>query len=363
MAASLELSRVEKRFPRGIAALDGIDLAIASGEIVTVLGPSGSGKSTLLGVIAGLERPDAGEVRIGGRRAERLPPWRRDVAMVFQQPAAYPHLSVRDNLAFGLRARGAGRDEVRRGVDEVADRLGLATMLDRRPAELSGGERQRVAIGRALARKPAVLLLDEPFSALDAPLRTALRVDLAEWQRHFGVTTVHVTHDQAEALALGTRVAVIERGRIAQVGPPDEVYARPASLFVAGFIGSPPMNLLPASVEFEADRLILHLDGAFECPRGQAWQAPLERRGPGPVVVGIRPEHVHVAGSGLRVEGVVEQVEPLGHETLATVTLSTGRVVVRLTPSAGLRVGDRVGLGLDLGRASWFDPGTGVRLG
>ena len=221
-------------------------LSIPEGERVVVLGPSGSGKTTLLRLIAGLETPDAGTVSIAGRDMQRIPPHRRDVAMVFQTPALYPHLNVFDNLAFGLKARRIARAERGRRVREVADILGIGRLLNRRTWELSGGERQRVALGRAVARRPAVLLLDEPFSSLDEPLRAALRAEVVELHRRFGSTLVHVTHDQAEAMSLGQRLAVLHQGRLMQLGSPREIYERPAHRFVAAFVGNPGMNILEA---------------------------------------------------------------------------------------------------------------------
>ncbi|RMD78569.1 MAG: ABC transporter ATP-binding protein, partial [Gammaproteobacteria bacterium] len=247
--AELALEGLGKVFPDGTAALRGVDLAVGEGELLVLVGPSGCGKSTLLRLVAGLERPSAGRVRIGGRDVTTLPPQRRDVAMVFQNYALYPHLSVAGNLAFPLRMRGVPRAQRRRRVAEVAALLGLEGLLERRPGELSGGQRQRVAMGRALVRRPQVLLLDEPLSNLDARLRVQLRAELAALQRRTGVTTLHVTHDQAEAMTLGHRVAVLRAGRLEQVGQPEALYREPATAFVAAFLGSPGMNLLAARLE------------------------------------------------------------------------------------------------------------------
>jgi ABC-type sugar transport system ATPase subunit len=248
LLAQIELHQVSKAFAPGAPALDRIDLVIAEGERMVVLGPSGSGKTTLLRLIAGLETPDTGTIRIGGLDMAGVPPHRRDVSMVFQNPALYPHLSVFENLAFGLRARGVARAERRSRVQAVAEMLGVGRLLNRRPAGLSGGERQRVALGRAVVREPRVLLLDEPFSNLDDPLRAALRGELVEVHRRYGCTVVHVTHDQSEALSIGQRLAVVHEGRIMQVDTPEGIYERPAQRFVASFVGSPGMNLLPCEV-------------------------------------------------------------------------------------------------------------------
>ena len=263
--AQIELHQVSKAFAPGAPALDRVDLVIAEGERMVVLGPSGSGKTTLLRLIAGLETPDAGIIRIGGRDMAGVPPHRRDVSMVFQNPALYPHLSVFENLAFGLRARGVARDERRRRVHAVAEMLGVGRLLERRPAGLSGGERQRVALGRAVVREPRVLLLDEPFSNLDDPLRAALRGELVKLHRRFGSTVVHVTHDQSEALSLGQRLAVVHEGRIMQVDTPGGIYERPAHRFVASFVGSPGMNLVACEVVLGETTLQIRPSGRRRC--------------------------------------------------------------------------------------------------
>ena len=246
--SQIELCGVSRAYAPGIKALDSLDLTIHEGERLAVLGPSGSGKTTLLRLIAGLETPDTGTIRIGGQDMLGVPPHRRDVAMVFQNPALYPHLSVLENLAFGLKARGMGRRKRRSRAGEIAEILGLGRLMDRRPDELSGGERQRVALGRAVAREPRVLLLDEPFSNLDDPLRAALRGELLALHRRFGSTLVHVTHDQSEALSIGERLAVLHEGRLMQLDSPDKVYEKPAHRFVAAFVGSPGMNLIQVEV-------------------------------------------------------------------------------------------------------------------
>ena len=248
MTAGLSLAGVSKAWD-GAVALSSLSLDVEPGELVTVLGPSGSGKSTALRIVAGLEAPDAGRVTIGERDVTGVEPADRGVAMVFQSFALFPHLSVADNIAFGLRARGAAREEARRRAREVAEPLGLAELLERRPAQLSGGERQRVALARGLAGKPDVLLLDEPLSNLDARLRAEARAEVRRVQADTGVTTLYVTHDQDEALALGHRVAVLDRGALQQVGTPDEVYDRPANRFVASFVGEPAMNLVAPAVD------------------------------------------------------------------------------------------------------------------
>ncbi len=369
------LHQVTKVFPGGIEAVSSISLALEAGEFLAVVGQSGSGKSTLLRLIAGLERPDAGEVWIGARRADRFPPWKRNAAMVFQQPAVYPFLNVFDNLAFGLKTRDVSRVERRRRVEAMAARLGLSKLLARRPDTLSGGERQRVALGRALVRRPEVLLLDEPFSALDTHLRTALRLDLIELHRHTGTTTVHVTHDQAEALALGDRVVLMDRGRISQIGTPGELYEHPATREVAGFIGNPPMNLLPCQFGIDSGRLQVRLgdvclDASVDDPR----LAPISRRCGGRVVLGIRPEHIRIvenanlpaleSGVAWIFRGQVEAVERLGYETLGVMKLLEvdGRLTVRFEPGQGPQLGQTLILALDRRRIAWFDLQSGRNL-
>jgi ABC-type sugar transport system ATPase subunit len=370
--AEVELRELTKVYPGQRPALERMSLAVRNGEFLVVVGPSGSGKSTLLRIVAGLETPDDGSVWIGGRRVDGLPPHRRDVAMVFQTPALYPHLTARDNMAFGLRARGVGIAEARTQVEPIAARLGLVSLLDRHPRALSGGERQRVALGRAIARQAGVLLLDEPLSSLDAPLRVAMRADLAEFHRHSASTMVLVTHDQAEAMALGDRIAVLHEGRLVQIGTPQEVYRRPATRFVAEFIGSPPMNLLPCEVETGAGGLRLRIAGA-EVDVGHTipWADVLGKRGGGPIDLGLRAEDIHVAsrgdspatGPGVALDTVVSRLEPLGHQTLATLAVARSqRLTIRLPQDAAVRVQDPLSVRLNLARAVWFDPATGRLL-
>jgi multiple sugar transport system ATP-binding protein len=252
----LVLTDLQKRFGP-LLAVDGVSLRVAAGELAVLVGPSGCGKTTTLRLIAGLEQATGGSIRIGDRPVDRLPPRSRDVAMVFQSPALYPHLSVLGNMAFGLRLRRVQNHEIQRCVAETAELLGIKDLLERRPAELSGGQQQRVALGRALVRRPAVLLLDEPFSSLDVPLRDELRRELGLWQRELRITTVHVTHDQQEAMQLGQRIVVLNEGRIQQIGSPMEIYNRPANRFVGHFMGSPRMNFFPARLVSRGGQLWL----------------------------------------------------------------------------------------------------------
>jgi ABC-type sugar transport system ATPase subunit len=293
-ATTVQLDQVVKSYPDGHVAIRGVDLTASAGEFLVLVGPSGSGKSTLLRLIAGLERPSAGHVVIGGIDVTDLPPQDRDLAMVFQSYALYPHMTVRDNLGYGLKVRRTDRVTIEKKVAEVAAVLGIQRLLDRRPAQLSGGERQRVALGRALVREPKAFLLDEPLSNLDPSLRAHARAELRRLHQTLGTTIVYVTHDQEEALTLGSRVAVMRDGAVEQVAPPLEIYSRPANTFVAGFIGAPAMNLLPA--------------GTLALKSGSA------------TVAGIRPHDVSFATSG-PLSATVELVEPRGHDCLVHLRL------------------------------------------
>ena len=373
--SQIEIRQLAKAYPGAIDALRPVDLTIGKGELVVVLGPSGSGKSTLLRLIAGLEAPSAGSVLFDGVNVTDVPPHRRDVAMVFQHPALYPHLSVFDNLAFGLKTRGLSRSQARTRVNTVAGMLGLDHVLTRRPGALSGGERQRVAIGRALAREPRVILFDEPFSSLDLPLRAGLRDQVIDLHRRFQTTLVHVTHDQSEALLMGDRVAVLDQGRVLQIGTPRAIYDQPSDRFVATFVGSPPMNILPCQINREGDSIQvvpLATDVAL------AWTAGVGALPPGwegttrLFDLGLRPEAIAVQDYDGRAEPrsfsptVIAQVRRLefnGPEVLATLTLGPHRLIARLP--AGQRIEDRQQAlaVLDLARAVWFDQSTGEALG
>jgi len=372
--AEIRLDEVSKTFG-AVRAVDDVSLAIEDGEFLVLVGPSGCGKSTLLRMIAGLEETSAGVISIGGRDVTDLPPRSRDIAMVFQSYALYPHMTVRQNLGYGLKARRTPKPEIVRRVDDVAELLGLTDMLDRRPAQLSGGQRQRVAMGRAIVRQPQAFLLDEPLSNLDAKLRVGMRASLAQLHRRLGVTTVYVTHDQTEAMTLGQRVAVMRSGQILQCDRPQQLYARPANLFIAAFIGSPAMNLVEATVA--GDRLSF---GQFTVPL--AGPAPRRER----VVVGIRPESFEDAAfaSGLPTIRVqVEVVEELGSdahvffhvdappmnaevlEAAAEGGLlpeSQALFTARLDARTGARVGAPLELAVDPARFHFFDPETGERL-
>jgi multiple sugar transport system ATP-binding protein len=292
------------------AALAGLDLDVADGELLVLVGPSGCGKSTALRLIAGLDTPDGGTLHIDARDVGRVPPQDRDVAMVFQGYALYPHMTARDNIAFPLKMRGVDKAERARRVDEAASLLGLGKLLDRRPGELSGGERQRVAMGRAIVRKPKVFLFDEPLSNLDAALRAELRVEIAALVRRLGVTSVYVTHDQVEAMTMGDRIAVMKKGELQQVGRPREIYEDPANAFVAGFLGTPPINFIEVE---KRDGEVIGAGARWPVPEGV--ELPLRAR------AGVRAEHLSLSkegegeGAGVSIEAVVKEIEPLGAET------------------------------------------------
>ncbi len=308
--SGIDLDRVTKVYPNGVRAVDDVDLEVNDGEFIVLVGPSGCGKSTLLRMVAGLEDVTDGAIRIGDRDVTELPPQARDVAMVFQNYALYPHMTVRDNLGYGLKMRKIGRAERERRVAEVARKLGLDELLDRKPAALSGGQRQRVAMGRAIVREPQAFLMDEPLSNLDAKLRVSMRAELAKLHEHLGVTTVYVTHDQIEAMTLGQRVAVLRDGVLQQVDTPQNLFRRPANLFVAAFIGSPSMNLVEADIEDGRARF-----AGFELELRPGTRPVAGRR----VILGIRPsdfEHDDAADPALPRIGVrAEVVEELGAET------------------------------------------------
>jgi ABC-type sugar transport system ATPase subunit len=353
--AELRLKDLSKRFGDGPAAVDGIDLQVADREFVAIVGPSGCGKSTTLRLIAGIEEETSGDIVIGGDRVNDLSPGGRDVAMVFQNYALYPHMSVARNMGFGLRRRGMARAEVARAVREAAEILELGDLLHRRPATLSGGQRQRVAMGRAIVRRPRLFLFDEPLSNLDARLRVSMRAEIRRLREIVPTTTLYVTHDQTEAMTMADRVVVMNAGRIEQVAPPMEIYRRPASLFVARFIGTPAMTVLDADVREDA----LHLrDGTcLDLPPGYA-----TGHAPRRVALGLRPEAVALCPDDGGLAARVETVEPLGQEIVAEFSTGPGRLWARLPPDTVLRPGAQVRLSLDAAQAHLFDPDTGRAL-
>lgn len=360
--AGVEIRRIVKQYGP-VEVLHGIDLSIRDGEFVVLVGPSGCGKSTLLRMIAGLEGVTDGEIEIDGAVVNDLPPRARDIAMVFQDYALYPHKSVYDNMGFGLRMRGAAKGDIDRLVHEAAEILQIGHLLQRRPGQLSGGQRQRVAMGRAIVRRPKVFLFDEPLSNLDAQLRAEMRVEIKKLHQRFGTTIVYVTHDQIEAMTLADRIAIMKDGEVQQYGTPDDVYNHPANRFVASFIGAPPMNMTQATVSGDARSLRLS-SGIEIAPAGGAGHGLAANAGRS-IIIGLRPEHVSLANDDptrARVSGEVELVEPLGSETQATVRVGDARFTGRFSPEAGLAHGQQITLGLALDRAHFFDANTGETL-
>jgi ABC-type sugar transport system ATPase subunit len=347
--AHVHFERVEKTYPGGARALRDFDLHVEDGERMVVVGPSGCGKSTVLRLLAGLEEPTRGTLRIGDRIANHLTPQDRNVAMVFQDYALYPHMTVRENLAFPLKMRRLSRTETAARIARIAAMLGLEGELDRLPKQLSGGQRQRVAMGRALVREPSVFLLDEPLSNLDAKLRGQVRTEIADLQRETGTTMLYVTHDQSEAMTLGDRVAVLEGGVLQQVATPRDLYERPANVFVAGFVGTPPMNLLPTELDASAPAAALRIGDQRLAFGASLLGAAREAAARGALTAGIRPEAFRLASAAADAAALrttVEHVEWLGHETLAHVSLGTAavRLVVRLPGMEQLARGQAVRL-------------------
>jgi multiple sugar transport system ATP-binding protein len=391
--ATLSLEQVTKVFPNGVEAVRALDLHVDEGEFVVLVGPSGCGKTTALRMVAGLEDVTSGTIRLDGKVVNDLSAKERDVAMVFQNYALYPHLNVLQNIAFSLRVRGVPKHERERKASEAADVLGLTEVVLRKPRQLSGGQRQRVAMGRALVREPSVFLMDEPLSNLDANLRVQMRSEVLRVQRRLGVATLYVTHDQTEAMTMGDRVAVLRGGTLQQLAAPQELYERPANLFVASFIGSPPMNLYEGAVSGAADGLVLSLGS-----QRLALPADLGHGRPGLIagearklVVGIRPEHLTVAEGGTDRETTlaarIELIEALGNESLVHFSTDARRIrhrggawtadaaavqasgdiagasaaegVARVDPQIRVAAGDGIALAVDVGRLHFFDAETG----
>jgi ABC-type sugar transport system ATPase subunit len=350
--ANIALERVRKVFSSGQVAVADVDLRIEDGERFVLVGPSGSGKSTVLRIIAGLTHPETGRVLIGGRDVTEVPPERRDLAMVFQSYALYPHKTVRDNLAFGLRVRHVPRQEIDTRVQSAAKMLGISALLDRKPAQLSGGEQQRVALGRAIVRNPQAFLFDEPLSNLDPQLRGETRAELIALHDRLHATMVYVTHDQEEAMTLGQRIAVLRAGRMEQVASPSDVYERPANTFVARFIGSPPMNLLEGRVANQDGSIAFETAGQ-KIALGPAAPShvPVEAS-----VLGVRPHDLRLVDpQHADLCGQIDIIEPIGHAQLAHITLASAHVVIVAPPEDSLRPHARVGLKLNRERLHFFD--------
>lgn len=330
----LAIQHISKQFGTGAKAvqvLHDININVESGEFLILVGPSGCGKSTLLSLIAGLEEPTSGVIHIGGKDATHLPPKDRDIAMVFQSYALYPTMSVADNIGFALEMKGMKKAERQIRIAEVAKLLQIEPLLNRKPSALSGGQRQRVAMGRALARAPQLFLFDEPLSNLDAKLRVDMRAEIKQLQAKSGITSVYVTHDQVEAMTLGSRIAVMKDGCLQQLGTPDEIYNHPANTFVAGFMGAPSMNLVS---NYLGDAALL---------------------------LGLRPEHIQIGENTSNWQGVVSLVEPTGADTYLKIKTNSGSVNVRISPERHVNVGDVVSLSFETRHAHWFDIATGWR--
>jgi multiple sugar transport system ATP-binding protein len=366
--AVIAIDRLSKRYGAAAElAVKDVSLTVADGEFMVLLGPSGCGKSSILRMIAGLEPITSGTVALDGEVMNHVPAKDRDIAMVFQSYALYPHMDVEANLAFGLRRRGVARDEIDRRVRAAAAKLGLTPYLRRKPHALSGGQRQRVALGRAIVRDPKVFLFDEPLSNLDAALRVTTRNELIRQQKELGTTAIYVTHDQIEAMTMGDRICIMNQGEVVQTGSPLEVYRRPADTFVARFLGSPPMNLLAARLEAADGALRLRLgEVALALPEAQS--GALARQAGQAVTLGVRPEDLYeLPPPGLEERTValpvrVDAVEPLGAETLLVLRFEGEELIARIGRDTALRSGDRVAIALDAGAIHLFDPTTGGAL-
>jgi multiple sugar transport system ATP-binding protein len=371
--ASVELKNVSKIFPvrkgEEVYAVSNFDLQVADQELVVLVGPSGCGKTTTLRLIAGLEQPSAGTILFDGADMTKVPPQDRDVAMVFQSHALYPHMTVFENLAFGLEVRRVPKAELESRIKAAANTLGLTPLLDRRPDALSGGQRQRVALGRAVVRNPKVFLLDEPLSNLDAPLRVQMRGELARLHRRLGATMIYVTHDQAEAMALGQRIAVIKEGTIQQIADPRTLYDAPANVFVAGFIGSPPMNIFRGRILRREEEFVfqennpagaangLRIEISLPAERGQR----LSHFAEGNIVLGLRPEAISVQSDPLSnspMAGVLEVVEAMGPETHLHFNTGAHRFAARVKPDFHGRAGETVPLHFDMSKVVFFNPAS-----
>jgi multiple sugar transport system ATP-binding protein len=366
--ATIDFQDVTKVYPDGTRAVDRLQLSIEEGEFMVFVGPSGCGKTTALRMVAGLEEISNGAIRIGDRVVNDLAPKERDVAMVFQNYALYPHMTVAQNLAFGLKLRHVDRDEVNRRVRNAAETLGLEEHLDRKPRALSGGQRQRVAMGRAIVREPRAYLMDEPLSNLDAKLRVQVRAEIHRLQRSLGVTTIYVTHDQTEAMTMGDRIAVMRGGTLQQVDTPERVYRSPANSFVAGFIGSPAMNMATARVRRSNGGTTVSFSGITLEAEGPPGLAAYDGR---EVVLGIRPEDLddaalaRDAAPGRTIDAVCSLREALGSEVLVHFPVANGgdaHFVARVDPETQVREGDAIRLAVDTRRLHFFDPESGLAI-
>lgn len=354
MSSALKISGIRKCFGKGdntVEVLKRIDIDVAPGEFLILVGPSGCGKSTLLNIIAGLEEPTEGSISIGDRNVVGVPPAQRDIAMVFQSYALYPTMSVAENIGFALEIRKVPKAERQARIAEVAAMLQIEHLLDRRPSQLSGGQRQRVAMGRALARNPQLFLFDEPLSNLDAKLRVEMRAEIKRLHQISGITSVYVTHDQVEAMTLGSRIAVMKGGVLQQLGTPDEIYNRPANTYVATFIGSPTMNLIEGRATGAGQFMVAGAQLPLTAPVNDNKA----------ILLGLRPEHIRLRDEATW-RGVVSLVEPTGADTYVVVDTPAGKVTVRAAPQTQVRPGDAVGLDVKADHVTWFDQASTFRV-
>ncbi|MCE9615145.1 MAG: sn-glycerol-3-phosphate ABC transporter ATP-binding protein UgpC [Lentisphaerae bacterium] len=365
--AKVTLQHVDKVYPGNVKAVADFNLDIADGEFVVLVGPSGCGKSTTLRMVAGLEEISAGSIAIGDRVVNDIPPKDRDIAMVFQNYALYPHMTVYDNMAFGLKLRKFSRQEIDQRIREAARILGLEQLLERRPKALSGGQRQRVAVGRAIVRKPAVFLFDEPLSNLDAKLRVQMRVEISQLHDQLAATMLYVTHDQIEAMTMGDRIVVMKDGLVHQVADPLTLYDDPADMFVAGFIGTPPMNFANGQVSGTGEHMMFLAEGGVKLPVPPAMRASLAAYLGRPVTLGIRPEDIgslraEQDASLPRLKAKVDVVEPMGSEAYVHLSAGPARFTARTDPHQQFRVGTEVELPVFISKARFFDTATEQRI-
>lgn len=352
--ATVQFAEVKKSFG-SFPVIKGVNIDIEDGEFVILVGPSGCGKSTLLRMLAGLENISGGEIRIGGRPVNHLPPKERDIAMVFQNYALYPHMTIAKNMAFSLMLNGSPQAEIDKRVNYAAGILGLTNLLDRYPRQLSGGQRQRVAMGRAIVRDPQVFLFDEPLSNLDAKLRVAMRAEIKELHHRLKTTTVYVTHDQIEAMTMADKIVVMHDGKVEQAGSPLELYDKPNNLFVAGFIGSPAMNMIRGRIEPENQQVFVAVDGS-RLPLSRAYPQAIGKD----LVYGLRPEYIRLDPSGMAAPVVV--IEPTGYETQIVVNFGGAEVTCVFRERVDVRPGEPIHISIEPGNVHLFDEGSGVRL-
>jgi multiple sugar transport system ATP-binding protein len=361
--AVVELTKVSKRYG-DVLAVEEVNLTTAEGEFVVLVGPSGCGKTTTMRMIAGLETVTGGEIKIGGKNVVGMIPRERDVAMVFQNYALFPHMNVFGNISFGMRLRKFPREKIESRVREAASILGIEHLLARKPKELSGGEKQRVALGRAIVREPQVFLMDEPLSNIDAKLRVEMRAEIIKLQRRLGVTTFYVTHDQVEALSMGDRIVVMSKGKVQQIGTPKDLYTSPGNRFVAGFIGSPSMNFIRMRL---TDKGTLSAGENFDVALPEPLADAVRSKALGEVMLGVRPEHLRLVGNGEAhnsIPGVVDVVEPQGSTTILQVNVGTNtKVIAQVNEQWGRQAGERVQLFIPPEAIHLFDPTTDERVG